>query len=78
MPDLVPSPYGAMSDIDILSGVEAHKATWHEPPPPPDEVLTRLLKEAEDQFALIFWALYRQVTGPCRIVANSKCSPNLQ
>ena len=28
----------------------------------PDEVLTRLLKEAADQFAPIFWALYRQST----------------
>ena len=73
MPDLVPSPYDAMSDIDILNGVKAHTATW------PAEVLlvTRLLKEVADQLALIFWAFYRQSMGPCRI-ANSKRSPNLQ
>ena len=71
MPYLVPSPYDAMSDIAILSGVKAHKATW------PDEVLARRLKEAADQLALIFWAFYRQSTGLC-ILANSKRSPNLQ
>ena len=60
-----------MPDIDTLSGVKSHKATG------PDEVLARLLNEAADQLALIFWAFYRQSTGPCRI-ANSKRSPNLQ
>ena len=42
--------YDAMSDIGILSGVKAHKATG------PDEVhvLTQLLKEAADQLAPIF------------------------
>ena len=57
-----------MSDIDILSGVKAHKATWH------DEVQTRLLKEPAD---LIFWAFYRQYTGPCRIANRKRCL-NLQ
>ena len=38
----------------ILNGVDDHKATG------PDEVLARLLKEAADQFAPIFWVFYRQ------------------
>ena len=38
----------------ILNGVNDHKATG------PDEVLARLLKEAADQFAPIFWVFYRQ------------------
>ena len=54
--------HDAMLDIGILNGVKAHKATG------PDEVLSRLLKEAADQFA---------IHSPCRM-ANSKRNPNLQ
>ena len=46
--------YDPMLDIGILNGVKAHKATG------PDEVLVRLLKEAADQLAPIFWVFYRQ------------------
>ena len=38
--------------------------------------VARLLKEAADQFAPIFWVFYRQ-SSPCRM-ANSKRNPNLQ
>ena len=74
IPDLVPSPYDIMPDIDIhvngvaklLRGLKAHKATG------PDEVPARLLKEAADQLApiltTVFRASYIQSTTPveCR------------
>ena len=70
MPELVPSPYDIMPDINIhvngvaklLRGLKAHKATG------PDEVPARLLKEAADQLApiltTVFRASYIQSTTP--------------